>query len=63
VKLNLLVNEISEIYLEVYKKTFPDNGSIRNDTNIRFEKKDMDKFFIFDKLMKRKITSYDERGE
>jgi len=47
----------------VYKKTFPDNGSIRNDTNIRIEKKDMDKFFIFDKLMKRKITSYDERGE
>ena len=35
----------------------------QNDTNIRVEKKDMDKFFIFDKLMKIKITSYDERGE
>lgn len=62
VKLNFLVNEVQDIYLEVYERIFPNNGEIKNKNHNKIDKQDTDKNIFFDKYLIRYIKAFNNQN-
>jgi len=62
VKLNFLVNEVQQIYLEIYEKIFPNNGEIKNKKHNKFDRRDTDKNILFDKYLRRFIRAFNRNN-
>jgi len=57
------VNEVQQIYLEIYEKIFPNKGEIKNEKHNKIDREDTDKNIFFDKYMKRFLKSFNKDNQ